>query len=554
LLFMDKPWVRFYDEGVPSSLKERVHPLPYYLEENARSVPQFPAIIFYGKTITYGELNELVNRLANVLRKLGVKEGDKVGLFLPNTPQAIIAFYATLKLGAIVVQNNPLYTARELEYQLKDAEVETLITLDLEELYDKVDQIRNVVGLKNVIVGSLREYLPPTKALLYPFAMRGKIASVKYGGGIYAWHDMIRSAAPEFVGPELKLDDIALIQYTGATTGTAKGVMLTHHNISINAYQAFLWFKKPLHKQFLSVLPYFHIYGMTTAMNLPIISCSTMVVMPLFKPREIVEAIERYKVYFFPGIPQMFAALTRLPKIERYDLSSLCVCVSGAAPLPREIEVRFEQLSGARLIEGYGLTEASPVTHCNPAYGVKKSGSIGIPWPDTDAKIVDLMTGEEELPPGQEGELIVRGPQIMKGYWKRDDLTNAVLRDGWLYTGDIAKMDEDGFFYIVGRKKDIIIVRGYNVNPEEVEAVLIQHPKIKEAAVIGVPDEVHGEVPKAYVVLEEGVTLEPKEIINFCRERLAEYKVPKYVEYRDSLPKSIIGKVLRRKLREELTG
>jgi long-chain acyl-CoA synthetase len=348
-------------------------------------------------------------------------------------------------------------------------------------------------------------------------------------------------------------DDVALLQYTGGTTGVSKGVMLTHQNLVANAMQCKSWFPEISigNERLLAVLPFFHSFGMTTSMNCPILVAATMILVPRFNTKEILSLIEKYKPTLFPGVPTMYVAINNYPDVSKYDLSSVKFCISGAAPLPLEVLQEFEQLTGGTLREGYGLTESSPVTHCNPLEGMVKEGSIGIPFPDTECKIVDVDTGEKELEVNEIGELCIRGPQVMTGYWNMPEETKCTIRKEWLYTGDIAKVDEDGYFYIVDRKKDMIIASGYNIYPRDIEEVLYEHPKVKEAVVAGIPDEYRGETVKAYVVLKEGVTASEEEIIQFCRENMAKYKVPTAVAFRDDLPKTIVGKMLRRELVEE---
>lgn len=494
---------------------------------------------------------EQVDRLATALHKQGVQKQDRVALFLPNCPQSVIAYYAALRLGAIVVQINPLYVERELKYQLEDAGVEILIALDL--LYPKIRNIRGTVPLKQVILTSIKDYLPFPLNRLYTlkqFKDRSRIKIRKEEEVLYLT-ELIKehpSAPPNI---EVKPQDIALLQYTGGTTGTSKGVILTHRNLVVNAVQCRNGLPKLRdgEETVLAVLPFFHVFGMTVAMNLAIYAGFSMVLLPRFEVAKVLKAIDKYKPTFFPGVPTMYVAINNYPKLHRYDLSSLKFCLSGAAPLPLEVMERFEAITGSRIVEGYGLTEASPVTHCNPVWGLRKPGSIGFPFPDTEARIVDPVTGAD-LPVGEIGELVVRGPQVMQGYWRRDQETANTLKEGWLFTGDLAKMDEDGYFYIIDRKKDLIIASGFNVYPREVEEVLYEHPKILEAAVVGVPDPYRGETVKAFVVLKKDQEATEEEILDFCRKNLAAYKVPTQIEFKDQLPKTLVGKVLRRVLRE----
>lgn len=549
---MDKPWYKFWPEGVPKSIEYPNISLGEALRETARKYPQNPAIIYFGRRITYSELDQFVDKFATALQDLGVKKGDRVGIQLPNIPQFVIAFYGALRAGAICVACSPMFKARELEHQLNDAGVETLVVMDT--LYSIVQEIKDGTKLRNVIATSPRDYLPPLLRTLSP--LKG-VKSHECPGALDFVALMKKYAAnPRPV--EVKPDDLAVLQYTGGTTGVPKGAMITHRNLIVNASQC--EFVLPIRRGVdihVTVLPLFHIFGMTTVMNAPILTGTTMLLIPDPRdPKGILEAISKQKATLFCSVPTTYVALVNRPDIKKYDLTSIRACISGAAPLPVEVQKKFEQLTGGRLVEGYGLTETSPVTHVNPLDDPKKNrpGSIGIPGPDTDAKIVDLETGTRDLKPNEVGELVIKGPQVMQGYWNKPDETKIALRNRWLYTGDIAKMDEDGYFYIVDRKKDMIDVSGLKVWPREVEEVLYEHPAVKEAAVLGVPDPYRGETVKAYVIVKPGYEgkVTEEEIIKFCKERIATYKAPRSVEFRESLPKTLVGKILRRQLKEEL--
>lgn len=547
---MEKIWLKHYSKDIPPSLDYPNIPIVDFLEDTAKTFPETLATIFMGAKLTYRELNEQVNQFACGLSSLGIKKGDRVALFFPNCPQSIIALFAALKLGATVVQNNPLYVERELKYQINDSGAETMITLDLEMMYPKVKKIQEETGLKNVIVSSLKEYLSFPLSLLYPLAKRKDIAKV--APNAIQFQDLLKKG-DTLPSVEISPDDVALLQYTGGTTGVSKGVMLTHRNLVANAMQCKSWFPgvEIGKERLLAVLPFFHSFGMTVSMNFPIYVAATMILVPRFDTKEILSLIQKHKPTLFPGVPTMYVAINNHPDVSKYDLSSVKFCISGAAPLPLEVLQQFEKITGGTLREGYGLTESSPVTHCNPLEGRVKEGSIGIPFPDTECKIVDVDTGTKVLGLDEIGELCIQGPQIMKGYWNMPEETKLALREGWLYTGDIAKVDEDGYFYIVDRKKDMIIASGYNIYPRDIEEVLYEYPKVKEAAVAGIPDEYRGETVKAYVVLKDGVTATEEEIIAFCKENMAKYKVPKKIAFRDELPKTIVGKILRRELVEE---
>ncbi|OUM84699.1 MAG: long-chain fatty acid--CoA ligase [Bacillus thermozeamaize] len=550
----EKPWLKHYSENVRATLEYPEKTLGDLFIETTEKYPEREAIHFLGKRLTYRQLRDEVFKFANVLSKLGVKKGERVSLMLANTPQSVIAYYAVLLLGGIVVQTNPMYTERELKHQLEDAGVETILALDL--VYPRLSKVASQTPLKHIIYTSIKDYLPFPKNLLYPFKQKkdGMWHDIPYGNGVYAYEQLMKAAPatrPEPVALDPK-EDLALLQYTGGTTGLPKGVMLTHYNLVVNTFQCMEWQEKHDEEQqrVLAVLPFFHVYGMTVVMNLSIATGALMILLPRFDVKEVLETIQKEKPTQFPGAPTMYIGLLNHPDVNKYDLSSVNICLSGSAPLAPEVQKQFETLSnGGLLVEGYGLTEASPVTHSNPINGLRKVGSIGIPWPDTDARIVDEEGND--VPVGEVGELIIRGPQVMKGYWNRPDETAKTLRDGWLYTGDMARMDEDGYFYIVDRKKDMIIAGGFNIYPREVEDVLFEHPAVKEAAVVGVPDPYRGETVKAFIVLKEGKTVTEEELDQHCRANLAAYKVPRIYEFRDELPKTMVGKVLRRQLQEE---
>ena len=465
-----------------------------------------------------------------------------MAIMLPNCPQYIAAYYAILKIGGIVVNVSPMYVERELEFQLKDAGVG--IILALRDFSPRLEAVREKVPLKTIILTDLNENAGAAREKSGRRATRG----------VYDYTEL-RETGRSLPPPSVQgnANDVALLQYTGGTTGISKGAMLTHRNLVSDVLQCVSWNRDAVKGQerMLAVLPLFHVYGMTVAMNEAIALAATIILLPRFNVDEALEAISLYQPTRFPGVPTMYLAIINHPRVKKYNISSIRVCSSGSAPMPVEAQKRFEELTGAKISEGYGLTEASPVTHANPFNGKRKIGSIGLPRPDVDSKIVDLETGEKDLPPGEEGELCIRGPQVMLGYWNRLEETKKTLRNGWLYTGDIARMDEEGYFYIVDRKKDMIICSGYNVYPREIEEVLYQHPKIQEACIVGVPDPYRGETVKAFVVLKEKEQATAEEIIEFCQKNMAKYKVPTQIEFRRELPKSHVGKVLRKILREE---
>ncbi|WP_447973350.1 long-chain-fatty-acid--CoA ligase [Nitrospira sp. Kam-Ns4a] len=552
---MERDWVAHYDPDVPPTLTYPDWVVPDLLREAAARFPDRPAIRFYGRTISYRELDTLASRFAQAVAGLGVRPGDTVGIMLPNLPQTILAYYGCLQAGAIVTMINPLYVESEIAYQATDAGCETLLALD--QFYPRIAPLLHRSCLKRLIVTGVADFLPWLKRLLYPLKARrqrqGPPTAVP--PDVLRLRGLLREAR---TGPAIRVrpDDIALLQYTGGTTGRPKGVVLTHRNLICNTWQCKSWMPSLREgaEVFLAVLPFFHVYGLSACLNLAVSVGGCLVLLPRFQASEVLEAIARERVTVFPGIPAMYAAINNDHRLDRYDLRSVRLCISGAGPLPAPVQERFESLTGARLVEGYGLTEAGPVTHVNPITGrggERPRRSIGLPLPDTDAKIMDAEAGERELPIEEVGELAVRGPQVMQGYWKREEETRLVLRDGWLYTGDMARRDAAGYFYIQDRKKDMIKSGGENVYPREVEEVLLRHPKVKETVVVGIPQGLRGELIKAYVVLKEGERASPAELLEHCRKDLAKFKVPKRIEFRTELPKTLVGKVLRRVLVEE---
>ncbi|HYA91558.1 MAG TPA: long-chain fatty acid--CoA ligase [Thermodesulfobacteriota bacterium] len=540
---MDRPWLKSYEPGVPHHIQYPDVPLHHLLDDAVRDFPEREAIIFQSRKITYRQLGEEVANTASGLAQRGLKKGERMAIMLPNCPQYVAAYYAILKIGGIVVNVSPMYVERELEFQLKDAEVQ--IILAMRDFYPRLEAVRKKVPLKTIILMDLREKGGKETR---------KKSKTGIAKGVYDYAELLEIGR-RMPPPSVKVDpdEVALLQYTGGTTGLSKGAMLTHRNLVADVLQCVSWNCDAVRGQerMFAVLPFFHVYGMTVAMNEAIELGATIIMLPRFNVDDALEAINLYQPTRFPGVPTMYMAIMNHPQVNKYNISSIRVCSSGSAPMPVEAQRRFEELTGAKVSEGYGLTEASPVTHANPFNGKRKIGSIGLPRPDVDAKIVDLETGERDLPPGEVGELCIRGPQVMKGYWNRPEETRKTLRNGWLYTGDIGRMDEEGYFYIVDRKKDMIICSGYNVYPREIEEVLYQHPKIQEVCIVGVPDPYRGETVKAFVILKEKEQATPEEIIEYCQKNMAKYKAPTSVEFRKELPKSHVGKVLRKILREE---
>jgi long-chain acyl-CoA synthetase len=541
----NKPWFRLWPNDVPRNLEYPKVPLHAILEKTAKEHPEKAAIAYFEREITYAELDSLSNQFADALRALGVKKGDRVAVFLPNIPQFVIAYYGVLKVGAVLTAISPLHKEREVAYQLNDSEAESVVALD--SLYPIVKKVWRKTKLKNAVVTSLEEYA--SKTAISPSGVGQK-------PNVYSFQELLKEkgAKPPKVNVNPK-EDLAALQYTGGTTGTAKGAMLTHLNLVSNAIAFAAWIKGATAEEtFLTALPLFHIYGMTTSMNVPVLLAAEMVLLPRFEPATALETIQRHKVTVFCGVPTMYSVLLANPDLSRFDLTSIRVCISGASPLPPQVQKKFMAITGGFLAEGYGLTEASPVTHCNPVDKTMRTvrlGSIGLPLPDTDARIVDAETGEKTLEAGETGELAVKGPQVMRGYWKRPSETALVLRDGWLLTGDIARMDRDGYFYITDRKKDLIKYKDYSVYPREIEDVIYEHPAVKLCAVVGKPSLIVGEIPKAFIVLKDGAKATEAEIMAFVKEKVAPYKAVREVEFRQELPISAAGKVLRRMLQEE---
>ena len=546
---MDKIWLKAYDEQVPHTLEYSNEILYQSLQEAVRKNPNGIATLFVGAKIRYRELGRLVDRFADALVDLGVRKGDRVALILPNIPAYPIAHFAVMKLGGVLVPTNPLYVERELEYQLNDSGSETVVILD--QLYPRLKKVRIRTPVENVILVRIQDFLPRILGFLYGLKNKS-LVELPLDEGVHEYRHLMQESLPSASAAAVSPDDTAILLYTGGTTGVSKGAVLTHRNLSVNVRQTrgWLWSIQDGKEIFLCVLPFFHSYGMTTALHLSTLTQSTMLLVPRFELKDVVKQIKKHKPTIFCAVPSMYNAINHDPGISESDVSSIRLCISGGAALPAAIQERFESLTGGKLVEGYGLSETSPVALVNPTHGHRKSGTIGVPIPDTLARVVDPESGET-LPAQEVGELAIQGPQVMSGYWNMPEETEQVLREGWLYTGDMAVMDEEGFFAIVDRKKDLIISAGMNIYPREVEEVLHQHPKVVEAAVLGVPSKVREEIAKAFIVLEEGEELTKQEIIKFCQDKLAKYKVPKQIEIVEELPKSALGKVLKRVLKDE---
>jgi long-chain acyl-CoA synthetase len=565
----ERPWVKSYPEGVPATLAPYPNrPLYSLLEDAARRHPDRVATSFFGKHITFAELVKQVDQFSRALASLGVKKGDRVALVLPNCPQYVIAAYAAARIGAVFVGTNPLYTEREMVHQLNDCGAQVCVVLDT--LYHAVGPIRDQTPLEKIVVTKLTGEMPFLLSKLAPIELRKEAKKeghpwppVPADADVERWETLMKADLPDVSAAEIDpTTDLASLVYTGGTTGLAKGAMLTHGNLVWNTMQSAAWFPglRDGGETVMCVLPFFHSYGLTVCLNLGMLLAGTLVLMPRFDLKRTLKAVQKEKATLFPGVPRLYVTINESPETKKYDLRSITACLSGAAPLPAVVAEKFERITGGHLVEGYGLTEASPVTHANPVLGTRRPGAIGLPITDTDCRVVELGDWTQEVAAGEPGQLLISGPQVMLGYWNLPEETEVMRKTDeegrpWLLTGDVAVMDEDGYFSIVDRMKDMIIVSGFNVYPTEVEAVLLRHPKVLQASVIGVPDERTGEAVKAFIVLREGekagVTVTEKDIVAFAgdpRNGLSRYRVPKQIEFRKSLPETLIGKVLRRVL------
>jgi long-chain acyl-CoA synthetase len=549
----DFPWRKNYDEGVPHTLDYPKVPLFYFLEEAARKTPNAPCTIFKGARISYSEMNAMTDQLAAGLASLGVKKGERVGIFMPNTPQFVMAYFGALKAGATVVAASPLYGPKEIEHQANDAGIQVMLVMS--NFYQKVKDVQAHTGIKTLIVTNLKETLPPLLGFLFGMLKEKKDGHrVQLAAGDLWMQDLMNKFKPEDrpkleIGPE----DKALFQYSGGTTGVPKAAIALHRNLVANTLQIKSWIPSLEYGKevMLMAIPLFHVYGMVAGMNFGISLGAALVMVP--NPRDIpdvLENIQKYKATLFPGVPTLYNAINNNADVKagKYNLRSIKACISGSAPLLKDTKDKFEALTGGKLFEGFGLSEAPTATHCNPYLGVNIEGSIGLPLPDVECRIISLDDGVTVMPVGEIGELVMRGPQIMYGYHNMPTETMNTLRDGWLYTGDIARMDGNGNFYIVDRKKELIKPGGFQVWPREVEEVIQAHPKVLEVGVAGIPDPKRGETVKAWVVVQPGETLTAEEVRAYCKEQMAVYKVPTHVEFINEIPKSNVGKILRREL------
>jgi long-chain acyl-CoA synthetase len=551
--YQDKPWLKFYEKGVPETISYEEICMPDILDRTAKEFAENTALIFQGYKLTYRQFKEMVDRFATCLSDFGIGKGDAVAILLPNLIPCVVAYFSMLKVGAIAVMNNPLYTDRELEHQFNDSGSKALITLDL--LANRMIDLRPKTKIKQIVYTSLGDYLPFPKNLLFPLIAKKKklAADVKKATDVFKWKDCIAKYPQRPPTVQLGFEDVAMYQYTGGTTGVSKGVMLTHANLSKQVQQLEAWFpqfEKGM-QTVLGALPYFHVFGLSTAMNFAVHTGASQVLVPRPQPEPLLEAIGKFKPSFAALVPTMYIGMLNHPDLKKTDMSCIRGAFSGSAPLPVEVIHEFERITGAVIVEGFGLTETTPVTHINPFGGVRKVGSIGVPISDTECRIVSLDDGVTDMQIGEPGELIIRGPQVMKGYKGMPDETANTLRNGWCYTGDIATIDQDGYFYIVDRKKDMIISGGFNIYPRDIDEVLYEHPKVQEACTIGIPDPKRGENVKVFVVLREGETATEKELLEYCATKLAKYKLPAEIEFRKELPKTNVGKILRKQLRAE---
>ena len=554
----DRPWLAAYPSDVPADFDFPQVPLTKLLDDSVLAFPDATAVVAGSARLSYRQLRDEVDRLAGGLAGLGVEPGDRVALVLPNCPQHVVAFFAVLRLGAVVVQCNPLATVAELTAQLTDCTPRVVISLD--RALPAVEEVRRRGEIGVVVVTSLVDYVPTGERLRLrsplPSARarrRRLVAPVPPGTDVVQWRTLVRGSAPARQAVVDPVRDVAVLQYTGGTTGRSKAAMLSHANLVANAYQMRLWMPEAAsgREVTLTVLPLFHVYGLTLCLLTTVLLAGRLVLLPRFDLDVVAQAIAAERPTLFPGVPPIYQALADEMRGKKSDLTSIRACISGAMRLPAETQQQFERLSGARLVEGYGTTEASPATHCNPLSGTRKLGSVGVPMTGTLARIVDPEDPTRVLPTGEEGELVIKGPQVFLGYWGQDAAEQVLLDDGWLLTGDIAVMDADGFFRIVDRKKDLIIAGGFNIYPAEVEAVVQELDGVSECVVAGLPDRYRGETVKAYVVTADGAELTPEHVQAHCAERLSAYKVPKLVEFRDGLPKTAVGKARRRALVEE---
>ncbi len=547
------PWLKSYPPNIKWDVAIPPRPLFHILDESVAKFPDRPALDFLDRTYTYRDLGTLVDRAAKGFQRLGVQKGSKVGLYLPNCPHFVICYFGILKAGGTVVNYSPLYSEPELKHQIEDSDTDIMVTLGLNVLYPKMESLLGQTRLKKLVIGTIQEALPFPKNLLYPLAKKKDIARIVWDDRHVRFKDLLANDgayAPPTIAPK---DDVAVLQYTGGTTGLPKGAMLTHYNLSANTMQARLWFPQAAegNERLVAVLPFFHVFAMTAVMNMAIGIGSELIMLPRFDLDAVMKLIPKKKPTIFHGVPTMYVAISGHKDIAKTDLTSIHGCISGGAPLPVEVKAKFEKLTGGKLLEGYGLTESSPIACCNPLEGVNKAGSIGLPVPATKIVITDRDDPSKVLGLGERGELCIEGPQVMKGYWKNPEASAKSLADGRLHTGDVAYIDDEGYVFIVDRIKDMIAVGGFKVFPRNVEEQIYKHAAVEECTVIGVPDDYTGEAVKAFVKLRGGQTAAAKDIIEFIRPSLGKHEIPREVEIRPQLPKTMIGKLSKKELVEE---
>jgi len=553
-MYKSKPWLKSYGRGVPEHIDYEEVSLNEFLARSAADYPERDALVFQGYRVSFRKLKDMVDRFARCLTDFGITKGDAVSILLPNVIPCVVAYFAIMRCGAIAVMNNPLYSDRELERQFNDSGSRVLITID--RLAERMITLRPKTQIKEIVYTSIGDYLPFHKRILFPLMAKRneRTAPVREAVDLYRWKEIISRYAPDPPRVMIDFDDVAMYQYTGGTTGVSKGVMLTNANLSTQVQAMRAWFPRFERGEeiILGALPFFHVFGLSTVMNLAVYLAWTNILIHRPRPEVLLAAIEEFKPTFVPLVPTMYIGMMNHPTIKKTDMTSLKGCFSGSAPLPVEVIHDFEKITGRTIIEGFGMTETSPVTHINPFNGgVPKVGSVGVPISDTVCRIVDLEEGRVDMPLGERGELLIQGPQVMKGYKGMSEETATTLKEGWISTGDVATMDEDGYFYIVGRKKDMIISRGNNVYPRDIDQVLYTNPKVQEVCTIGVPDAERGEIVKVFLVLKEGEQATEKEMIDFCKDKLARYKWPSEIDFREKLPKTKAGKILRTELRQE---
>ncbi len=546
----EKFWHKSYAPGVKKTLDYERVTMSEALTRAARDFPDRTALNYMGKRISYRELDELASRFARALMDMGIRRGDTVAVCLPNIPQTVIANMAIFRIGAVTAQNNPLYTERELAYQLDDSDARIVITLSL--LVPRMQKILPQTRIEKIIACHIHAFLPFPKRQLFPFVKKEMVRKIVPTDEVRVFRDLLKAFPGDTVEEKSRWDDLAALIYTGGTTGVSKGVMLSHANLSCNVQQFAAWFPglNRGEERLVGTFPIFHSAGFTAIQNFIVWQAWENLLVPRPEPKAVIDILRKEKPGWLPGVPTIFVGLLADPEFRKMDLTFIKGFFSGAAPLAGETIRDLQGLTGGTMCEVYGMTETSPIAAVTPRGGTIKPGTVGVPVPDTEVRIVDLETGEKELPPGEAGEIVISGPQVMMGYYKKPEETREVLRDGSFYSGDIGVFDEDGYLSVVERKKDMVIAGGYNIYPVEIDNILMEHPKILQACAVGIPHEYRGETIKAFVVAREGVTLTESEVIVFCKERLAAYKVPKIVEFMDELPVSTVGKVLRRELKQ----